>query len=111
MLRARSSSGLSIAFVAVGLGNGLIWGAYSFVLGNLAMIVVNVVGCSIGAALISVTIYLRRRGLCVSIAPNERDFEQELASLSLQIAAVRVEQAGHQGEGSPPALVLAPAAA
>jgi uncharacterized protein with PQ loop repeat len=59
MIRERSGGGLSIPYLVGGSLNGVVWLTYSFMLGNLALILPNVVGFSMGGVLLATALVLR----------------------------------------------------
>jgi len=60
IVRRRDSSGVSIAWIAILLCGFLLWLCYGVAIGNLPLIVTNVVSCT--ASAVTLTAILRFRG-------------------------------------------------
>ncbi|HWL41477.1 MAG TPA: SemiSWEET family transporter [Ilumatobacter sp.] len=61
MIRARSSRDVSIGYLAVLLVGFALWFAYGASIGNVAIVITNVVALVMGAGTIGCAWYLRRR--------------------------------------------------
>ena len=91
MLKRRSSRGLSLPFLAIGLCNGAVWLSYAVALGNQVMVVSNSVGVTIGLLFFSVTLVLRRRERHAA-APAAEDLAGELARLEVELRRAQARQ-------------------
>ncbi len=60
MLRRRSSHDVSLGYFSILLVGFALWVAYGVALGNLALIVPNVVALAVGATTIGTALWLRR---------------------------------------------------
>lgn len=61
MVRARSSDGVSILYLSVLLVGFALWFAYGVSIGNVALVLTNVVAISVGAVTVLIAWVLRRR--------------------------------------------------
>jgi hypothetical protein len=113
MLRRRSSRGLSLPFLAIGLCNGAVWLSYAVALGNQVMVVSNSVGVTIGLLFFSVTLALRRSERHAAALAGE-DLAGEIARLEAGLRRAQARQF-EQWEGEfasdAPTLELRPATA
>ena len=82
MLRSRCSSGISIAYIAGGLANNVVWTVYGFALPNLALIVPDVLTVAMNLTMLTVAIRYRPR----AAAPPARE-DDELATELAQLVA------------------------
>jgi uncharacterized protein with PQ loop repeat len=80
MIRARSSKGISLPYLAIGVSNTGVWTAYSFALHNRSMVVSNTLGLAMGVLLFAVTTALRRRAHVTRRPENEVDALSRLGS-------------------------------
>jgi uncharacterized protein with PQ loop repeat len=61
MIRERNAHGISLPFVAGGLGVTVIWTLYAFALGKTALIVPNLVALTVAVVHLAAVIVLRAR--------------------------------------------------
>ena len=59
MLRSRCSNGISIAYIAGGLANNVIWTVYGFAIPNLALIIPDVLTVAMNLTMLTVAIRYR----------------------------------------------------
>jgi uncharacterized protein with PQ loop repeat len=91
MLKSRSSRGLSLPFLAIGLCNGAIWLSYAVALGNQVMVVSNSVGVTIGVLFFAVTLALRRSERHAA-APAGVDLAGDIARLEAELRWAQARQ-------------------
>jgi MtN3 and saliva related transmembrane protein len=62
ILRQRDSTGVSITWIAILLTGFILWLCYGAAIGNLPIIVTNVVSCAVCAVTLAVVLLFRKRG-------------------------------------------------
>jgi uncharacterized protein with PQ loop repeat len=72
MLQERSSREVSVGYFAILLVGFLLWIAYGAAAGILALVIPNIVALLVGAAVISVALWLRRQPPRKSSPPADR---------------------------------------
>ena len=73
VVRERSAGGFSIAYLAGGLANSVIWNAYAFALGNWALILPGALGFVMSVALLAVALRFRPRRPRLELVPELDD--------------------------------------
>jgi uncharacterized protein with PQ loop repeat len=93
MLRSRSSGGISIAYIAGGLANNVIWTVYGFALPNLALIVPDVLTVAMNLTMLTVAIRYRPRPAAEEDDELAAELAQLVAEADLERAEARVRVA------------------
>ena len=101
MLRSRCSSGISIAYIAGGLANNVVWTVYGFALPNLALIIPDVLTVVMNLTMLTVAIRYRPPAAVAPAAPlaahlakavvQDDELAAELAELVAEIDLDRAE--------------------
>ncbi len=63
ILRARSSGGISIPYLAGGLANTCVWTVYAFAFRNVALIAPNVLGLAMNVTMLVIAVRFRPRAV------------------------------------------------
>jgi hypothetical protein len=90
MLRSRSSSGISVAYIAGGLANNVIWTVYGFAIPNLALIIPDVLTVAMNLTMLTVAIRYRPRAAAAP-KPEDDELAAEVAQLVAEADLGRVE--------------------